>query len=530
MFSSRKEIQRNIYIFGLILLAVSLPVSIFFTSVAEILLTANWLAEGRFKEKYTLFRQKKSLWFIVSVYVVFLIGMFYTTDYNWGFHDLKIKLPLLVLPLVIGTSEKISRKQLKIILFLFVASVVVSSFISTYIYLGFSKREILDVRNISIFISHIRFSLMVAFSILVLIYYLLYDQNLSVLTWVKITYIILMFWLLVFLIILQSLTGIVVLLIILPFVISNRILRLSSTGLRIILFSAEAIVLMFIILFIVESVHKFYHVKETEPGKPEKYTVNGNPYINHPDDKMLENGNYVWNYVCEKELRNEWNKRSSFPYDSLDRKGQNLKQTLIRYLTSLGYRKDSVGVSRLTTIDIQSIENGNSNVIFNKRFGLYPRIYRVIWEIDVYRKNGDVNSHSITQRIVYLKTALAIIKKNAWTGVGTGDVRIAFRDAYQHSATLLDSENQHRAHNQFVTFLLTYGIFGFLWIIAPFLIPVFLEKKWNDYLFLIIFVLGILSMLNEDMLETSTGVSFFAFFYALFLLGVVTDQKKLYHE
>jgi hypothetical protein len=527
---SRTKIHRDIYIFGLILLAVSLPVSLFFTSVSELLLAANWLAEGRFKEKLNGFKHRKSLWFISSAYLIFILGMIYTTDFKWGLHDLRIKLPLLILPLIIGTSEKLSANLLKTILLFFVATIVVNSLISTYVYLGFSNKVILDVREISLFISHIRFSIMITFSILILIYYLLYDHELHLLKWEKITFGIVILWLLVFLVILQSLTGIFILIIILPFVLTNRILHLHSFGLKILFLSIETLAILAILLFITGSVHKFYFTRETKPENPEKYTINGNPYVNDPENNTMENGYYVWKYVCEPELRKEWNKRSSFPYDSLDRKGQSLKLTLIRYMTSLGYRKDSAGVSRLSTKDIRHIENGNSNVVFNRKFSLYPRIYQIIWEFDVYKNSGYASGHSITQRIEYLKTALTIIKKNYWFGVGTGDVKTAFHKAYLHSHTLLAKKRQHRAHNQLITFLLTYGIFGFVWIIIAFLYPVFLEKKWNNYLFIVILAIGFLSMLNEDMLETHTGVSFFAYFYALFLLGQDERQKKLQYE
>jgi hypothetical protein len=56
------------------------------------------------------------------------------------------------------------------------------------------------------------------------------------------------------------------------------------------------------------------------------------------------------------------------------------------------------------------------------------------------------------------------------------------------------------------------------------LYPVFLEGKRGDYFFWMFLMVGSFSMLNEDTLETHTGVSFFAFFYALFLLA--TEPKK----
>ena len=168
-------------------------------------------------------------------------------------------------------------------------------------------------------------------------------------------------------------------------------------------------------------------------------------------------------YICEVELRNEWNKRSTYYYDGKDKKGQNISQTLIRYLTSKGLRKDSIGVSKLTKEDIGLIEDGYSNYIFKRKLGIYPRIYQILWEIDTYKKQGNPSGHSITQRLEFQKNAIQIIKKNFWLGVGTGDVQQAFNIQYNISNSPLAQRWRLKAHNQLITFFLTFGVFGFLW-------------------------------------------------------------------
>ena len=51
------------------------------------------------------------------------------------------------------------------------------------------------------------------------------------------------------------------------------------------------------------------------------------------------------------------------------------------------------------------------------------------------------------------------------------------------------------------------------------LLPVFYERRWNDFLFMVFFIIILLSMLNKDTFETQTEVSFFIFFYSLLLFG-----------
>ena len=100
-----KEVHSKIYYIGLACLAASLPLSVFTTSVFEIVLSANWLLEGQFKGKIRKFRERKSLWMFLSVYMIFLAGLLFTKDFTYAFHDLRIKLPLLLLPLIFGTSR-----------------------------------------------------------------------------------------------------------------------------------------------------------------------------------------------------------------------------------------------------------------------------------------------------------------------------------------------------------------------------------------------------------------------------------------
>jgi hypothetical protein len=49
--------------------------------------------------------------------------------------------------------------------------------------------------------------------------------------------------------------------------------------------------------------------------------------------------------------------------------------------------------------------------------------------------------------------------------------------------------------------------------------------KCLDYPAIIFFIIIVISMLWEDTLETQTGISFFAYFYSLFIFG--RDEEKI---
>ncbi|MCF8379039.1 MAG: O-antigen ligase family protein [Bacteroidales bacterium] len=512
--------SQNIYYYTVIFLAASLPLSIYTTSLAEIILLGNWLLEGKFYQKWEIIKKRKSVIFLISWYFLHIIGLIYTEAFNFGYalHDLKIKLPLLILPLIFATSPAFKEKQFRLILIIFALATLSSSMISFLIFAGIIPYEFYDFRDISVFISHIRLALMANLSIFILIYYFFqkYEHIKYRLMW-NILSVAGILWLIFFLILLKSLTGLfilITLMLILAWYYSSRIQEVAP---RFIIRTLIITIPLILSSYLAKSIDKFYFTEEVNLSQLDVESAQGNRYFHDTTRRARENGNYVWINICEEELKTEWNKVSTYPYDSLDNKQQKIKYTLIRYLSSLGERKDASGVHALSKEDIKAIENGKANHIFTEKYSLYPRIYEIIWEIDSYSRGGDPSGHSVTQRIAYLKAAHEIIRNNFLIGVGTGDVQYSFNEQYDISDSRLAKQYRRRAHNQFVTILLSFGIIGFVISLFAFFAPIWIEHKWRDYLFTVFFIIGMISMLNEDTLETQTGASFFIFFYAFLM-------------
>ncbi len=524
---TRRTGTTDIYLYLLCILAVSLPLSIWVTSLSQILLLVNWILDGHFRQKWRKIISNKALLLFLGIYGIHLIGLLYTQSENlsYALHDLKIKLPMLVLPVIIATTEIPRRSGIRILISLFISAVSISTLISFAIYLGIIPYEYYDIREISIFVSHIRLSLMINLSIFAAVYYLYLSpvefRFRGKMTWI---FALQMIWQTAFIFILKSFTGIVIFFcisILVAFIFSGRITQVAPRFIfRVLILTVP----LLIASFITRSIDRFYTRENVDFSSLEELTPYGNPYTHDTLCRATENGNYVWIYISENEMQEAWNERSSIACDSLDHKNQRIKYTLIRYLTSKGLRKDRQGVEKLTKEDVVAIENGLANHIFKDDLSLYPRIYEIIWEIDGYLRGRDPSGHSVAQRIAYLKGARHIISHHPVIGVGTGDVQDTFDRYYEETGSMLKENNRRRAHNQFVTFILTFGFLGFTLIMLMLLLPVFLEKKWNSYLFLVFFTIALLSWINEDTLETQTGVTFFALFYSLLLLG--STRKK----
>jgi hypothetical protein len=263
----------------------------------------------------------------------------------------------------------------------------------------------------------------------------------------------------------------------------------------------------------------------------EQYTANGNRYQHDVDSKVLENGYWLGLYLCEPELCSTWKKRSNIPYFEITLVGNHsIQQTLTRYLTGKGLRKDSLGVMTLTEQDIRNIENGIANYHFAEKFAPTNRIRIILWEISEWKHNNYIAYNSVTQRFEFCRAALNTIKHHFWFGVGTGDVWDAQRNSYEQINTTLPPNITEKAHphNQYLSVFSAFGIFGFLWFMFALLYPAISTKRFHLLLYTAFFIIIAISMLSDDTLETQAGVTLFAVFNSLLLFLVPACQQRFF--
>jgi hypothetical protein len=495
-------------------MAASLPMSKALMSIVPGFLMLNWLIEGQFQSKLRLLREKKSLLLLISVFLVYLIGILWTNSLKWGLHDIKIQLPLLVLPLVIGTSIQLNYRQVKQIIYTFSAAVVVASLCSIWVLLGFSGKTIHDPREMSLFISHIRFALLINIAIFSSGWYFVNSERKNPTE--KLLLAAAIFWLSLFLVILKSATGWVVFMTVSSVIIVGAIWQLKKLAWRIPLLVILLSMFLLPAAYITLVVHQFYDIETIPQNIRQIKTSQGNFYSHDFNNKELENGHYTFLYINNNELREAWNKKSAIKFDSVSDSGFNL-YVLYRYLTSKGLHKDAEGIGKLTEADIQNIENGMTNYRFVNSLSFYNRIYQIVWEFDVYRKGGNPSGHSVTQRIEYYKMAFQIIKENFWIGTGTGGYYMSYKQKYDQNQFFKDQQFRQRSHNMFLSYWIDFGIIGLIYICFALFAPVFMEQKLRSFLMLIFLLIVLLSFMNEDSLNNHDAISFFAFFYPLYL-------------
>lgn len=510
--------HKLIYFWSLVLIAISLPFSELFIKISLSILIINWLWEGEFKRKYQILLKRKSIFVFLIIYLLHILSLTITSNLNLGFQDLKIKLPFLILPIIIGTSNSINYDQVKKIIFWFILSVFVATIICSSVLFGFIDYPIRNFREISIFISHIRFSLMINLSIFSLIIVIYQDwKNLELRK--KSLVVLMILWLIVFLFLLKSLSGVFIFIVVsflCIWVYSKRIMNLIyHYGIKILIIST----ILFLGIYVYSVNERLFNIKSANEFDLLSLTNQGNAYEHNFSYGMLENGNYVMINVCVKELEQEWTERSVIPFNGYDYKGQVLKYTLIRYLASKGFNKDAQGISNLNENDIHNIENGMANYIFENVYSLYPRIYQNLWEIDCFKKGFSYSNSSLILRYFFAKTAINVIRENFWLGVGHGDVKNELQKQYKSDDSILPAWKRRMPHNQYISYFIAFGFIGFLLILFAIIFPIFYEKKNIYSLFIVFFLIVILSFLNEDTAEKFIGISFISFFYSIFIFG-----------
>jgi hypothetical protein len=517
MFS--QNTHRKIFIFFLLLLVIGLTFGKLILSISMIGLAVNWLFEGRFTEKHQRIKSRKYVpYFLAGIFLIEVFWVIFSEDWIVGLNVLRIKLPLLILPIVIGSSKMLLKKELRLILFFFVLSGFVSSVLVYAVDLGLFKiaAKTITGRNISLFMSHIRYSIVLSF-IVNLLLYLMIRKKIN-----NFAGILLSLWFVNLLFKIASLTAIIglffsVILLLLFFL--KRIKKQTMLGL-----SALALfITLFFGVILNTIISDFYTPKRTTPSKElPKQTKLGEKYIHDLENETLENGYYIWRYIAETETEKAWNKTSVIPFNEIDKKHQKIKYTLYRYLTSKGLRKDEEGVNQLTLKDIQLIENGNtSHVKYNR---LETRIRGILMEWEDYKNTNNPNNHTLLQRFSFWKIAIEIIKKSPFIGHGTGGHKIEFKNYYENNTTILNKSNQLLTHNQFLTQIINLGFLGFIPWIG--LLAYSIKKSKINELLIAFACLMFFALISDDILERQVGVTIFSSILTI-LLFYNRKEKEL---
>lgn len=489
------------------------------TSIPQFVLFGNWLLEGRWKEKWSFIKSNRIFWILSSVFILHLLGLIHTMDLQRGLDDIRIKIPLLLLPLVFFTTSPLTKSELNLVLKFFIAGVVVSALWCLFYYYS---HELTDIRKASRFMSHIRFGLFINLAIAVLVYFFQETERLKY----KLGICLILVFLIAVMIVLSLVTGLVMLAIIFGACLFYTTLKQQATY-KVLGLTAMIVIVFFAFYFFKSEWKQFNYVSGDAANSQKKESYSGRAYFN-PDtaNKHKENGYYIAYNLQYDELHSQWPLRSKLPVYGKDKKGGKIIWTLIRYLSSKGLTKDSVGMASLSQRDIINIENGVTNYLYADASPIANRLHELFWEYRDYKQGSNPSGNTLLMRMEFWKAGVYIIKRTPWIGVGTGDAQRAFNKAYYRSKTKLTHEWRLRSHNQFLAITVSFGLIGLTVFLFSLVYPVILMRKYLHGLYFVFLLIAVVSFFTEDTLETQSGVSFFAFFNTLFIWGASFAAKS----
>lgn len=509
--STLHRFGRMAWLVGALMIAVSMALSNFGMSLGQFILLGGFLLAEDLRERLRRTIRHPLFLLPAGLYAIHLAGMWNTENLEFGMHDLRVKLPLLLLPaLFVGAPRGMTQRYP-----LLLQAVIAGTLLATcYGFFAALRGNIAwsEYREFSPFISHIRLSLLIVFSICVLAEGIRNQQSIIV----QLLTGILVLWFLAYLVLLGSLTGLAILgllvllvLIRTVFISRNQPLRISAAALAVTCLACAAF-----------TVHQVF-IAPLKPGLPDTsilqvQTPRGYPYSHDLNRVDMEQGRYVWVNYSEVEIDSAWKRRSDVLLWKPDAAGNIRLATLLRYLTWMGYSKDADGIGKLTATDVRNIERGFAtpeHASSRTRIGL--RLRELAREVRIYELTGWANGHTFAQRMEYRKAALDIIRRHPLNGVGTGDLPAAYAVAYDRIGSSLFPELRLRAHNQYLSLAVANGIPATLFLIAWLIwfgLRMLRHRHFSGMAFIIIVAC---SFLTEDTLETQAGITFFCFLYSL---------------
>ncbi len=539
------------YLLGLLMVAVGLTLSPFLMGMSQFWLVIVWVVDGivgnrdenvipcegsvgedgiyfrhDFRHKFARFWHNKAAVLLVAFYLMHVVGLLWTTDFEYALKDLRVKLPILLMPLVLSGMEPLDRKRFNIVMLVYVLSVFVATMFSS---VSYWRHDYEDIREISHFISHIRFCLNIVFCIAIISYYIFkmrvsrgngvpaFGIKVAVnqfLMWL------LLFWFVYQIYIFESLSGYVILAAVVIVSLVYAFLKWKkSRGWHIAVAVVALLVVAAAFLVVQHEVKPMLRVEPVDFATLEQKTAQGNDYWHDTIHNPVEDGKYVGLYYCRKELQEAWSQRSGMAFEGTTENGENLEATLARYLTSKDLRKDAQGVMALTDEDIRNVEKGVANYNNWRHPGLRARLSATLFEYNLYRRYDNPNGGSLAQRIEFTRASFHIIGQHPWFGMGTGDVPQAFAQTYDEIQSPLKEEFRFRAHNQYLAIAVAFGLVGLAFFLLVLLYPWCASRKNHTYLYMVFLTIMLLSMFPEDTLETQAGATLFAFFMSLLLFA-----------
>lgn len=136
-------------------------------------------------------------------------------------------------------------------------------------------------------------------------------------------------------------------------------------------------------------------------------------------------------------------------------------------------------------------------------------------------KEDQTASNSLKVRSVISKCSISLIPDALPFGFGPAETQKKLNNCYGNEPVF---KNQpFNTHNQYLDYLLSLGIPGFLFLMVIIIAGLIVAFKQHNLLFLSFIILSSIIMSGENILSRQSGVVFFCLFYSIFIYQYILE-------
>lgn len=125
--------------------------------------------------------------------------------------------------------------------------------------------------------------------------------------------------------------------------------------------------------------------------------------------------------------------------------------------------------------------------------------------------------NTFTIRMAKWKCGWAVVQDHFLAGTGVGDEMDELRKSYERFNFKEGIRCNYNVHNQYLSAAMSGGIILFILLVVMLTSAIWIAIRNNDLLAAAFVMLMIFSLMTENFFHVQKGVTFFSFFYALFL-------------
>ena len=110
------NIHRYLHVLGLSGVAFGIPLNKVVMSSSMVFIALNLLTEAKFKEGLKNLKSNKLYWLVAALFLLHVVGLLWSENMAYGLHDLRVTVPLFVIPTMLVARPIKKRSDLHLVL------------------------------------------------------------------------------------------------------------------------------------------------------------------------------------------------------------------------------------------------------------------------------------------------------------------------------------------------------------------------------------------------------------------------------